>query len=336
MATRSSTAHPPNGSLNPIGRLDVPARLSRAWQTDRLLTVVGLTMLVVFGIALVGLVVDRQVITGAPAWLKPAKFAISLAIYAFTFLWLLTYVKNHPKIVRWAAIITAIATAAEMLIIAAQVVRDRASHFNLATPLDEFLWSRMRDFIIALFLMNLVVAILLIRQALPNPVFAWGLRIGLILSLVGMLIGSLMTFPNPATLAAFDAGFGGTHSIGVPDGGPGLPIVGWSTEGGDVRAPHALGLHALQLIPLLAWCLGRPRFNFLATGRRLALLWTISLGYLGLILILTWQALRGQSVIAPDTATLVALGTLGSVVVLAVAVIVMRARGQFSPSTLGA
>ncbi len=293
-------------------------------------------MVVVLVATLVGLVVDRRVITGAPAWLKPAKFAISLAIYVFTFLWLLTYVRNHPRLVRWAAIITAIAASAEMLILAAQVVRNRASHFNLATPLDEFLWSRMRDFIIALFLMNLLVTILLIRQKLPNPVFAWGLRLGLALSLVGMLIGSLMTFPNPATQAAFDAGFGGTHSIGVPDGGPGLPIVGWSTEGGDVRAPHALGLHALQLISLLAWLLGRPRFNVLATGGRLALLWTISLGYLGLILILTWQALRGQSIASPDSSTLVALGTLGGAVAIAVAVIVMRARGQFSPSTLGA
>ena len=45
-------------------------------------------MLVAAGAALVGMLVDPRIITGAPAWLKPFKFAISTAIYSLTLAWI--------------------------------------------------------------------------------------------------------------------------------------------------------------------------------------------------------------------------------------------------------
>ncbi len=326
MSTVPLEAPPSIGSPTWIGRLDPRPALGRAWATDRLLTLVALAMLVTLVGTLVGLAIDPRVITGAPAWLKPAKFAISISIYSFTFLWLLGFVRGHPGLVRLAAVVTAIGFAAEMLIIGGQVVRGTTSHFNLGTPLDEFLFARMRDFIIAVFLMNLLVGVLLLRQRLPDPVFAWGLRLGLIVSLVGMGVAVLMTVPIPAMRAAFDAGFGGAHSVGVPDGGPGLPLVGWSTEGGDLRAPHFVGLHALQVMPVVGWLLARRRFDWLSTGGRLALVWTAGLTYLGLVLILTWQALRGQSIVAPDATTLTALGVLVAGAATAVVGVLVFAR----------
>ena len=53
-----------------------------------------------------------------PAWLKPAKFAVSIAIYSFTFVWLLTFVSGYPRLVRLATWVTAGAFAVEMVIIA--------------------------------------------------------------------------------------------------------------------------------------------------------------------------------------------------------------------------
>src|SRR3712207_9036667 len=76
------------------------ALLDRAFAVDRLLALVGLAMLAVLAATLVGLVVDPRVITGAPAWLKPAKFALSFGVYSFTFLWLLSSVQGHPRLVR--------------------------------------------------------------------------------------------------------------------------------------------------------------------------------------------------------------------------------------------
>ncbi|MBO0793244.1 MAG: hypothetical protein J2P36_20160, partial [Ktedonobacteraceae bacterium] len=109
-----------------------------------------------------------------------------------------------------------------------------------------------------------------------------------------------------------------------PDGGPGLPFVGWSTEGGDLRIPHFVGLHALQVLPLFWWLFLR-RSRLLRDGHRVALVWTISVGYLGVVGLLTWQALRAQPLIAPDAYTLNAFAILISAVVLAVVVIVLHA-----------
>src|SRR5918993_5792163 len=73
--------------------------LKQLWKGSAPLTATGLLMLAALAVALVGLVVDPRVITGAPAWLKPAKFAVSIAIYGATLLWMLTFIPDRPRLV---------------------------------------------------------------------------------------------------------------------------------------------------------------------------------------------------------------------------------------------
>jgi hypothetical protein len=166
--------------------------------------------------------------------------------------------------------------------------------------------------------MNLLAIVLLMFQRLPDPAFAWALRLGLIVSFVGMAVALFMTTPTPEQLAGAKAGEGmpvvGAHSVGAGDGGPGLPVVGWSTEVGDLRVPHFFGLHALQVLPLVGWLVSVFGPGWLGPGHRVKLVWTAGLSYLGLVLLLTWQALRGQPIVAPDAAT---LGTLSAFAVVA-------------------
>jgi hypothetical protein len=110
--------------------------------------------------------------------------------------------------------------------------------------------------------------------------------------------------PTPAQLAADQRGEGmpivGAHSVGVEDDGPGLPVTGLSTVGGDLRVAHFFGLHGLQALPLLGFLLANFGPVWLCPVHRVALVWTAGLTYLGFVLILTWQALRGVPVVAPD------------------------------------
>lgn len=315
-------------SIRPSGLLRRTA--ARAWASDRALAALVALMLPTLAVCAIGLAADPDVITGAPAWLKPAKFSASIAIYGATLLWLLTLVDGHRRLVRAIGAITALALGIEQAIIVGAVVLDTTSHFNVSTPAHAAAWSTMGASIVLVWVMNLLAMILLLRQRMVNRAFAWSLRLGLLASFVGMGVAFFMTAPTPEQLAVAGAGGGlpvvGAHSVGVADGGPGLPIVGWSTVGGDLRAAHFIGLHGLQALPLVGWLLVRLRARWLDEAHRSALVLVAGLSYVAVVAALTWQALRGQPLIAPDAWTLAALGAAGAAASVAGVGVVAHAR----------
>lgn len=293
----------------------------RIFGTERFLTwaVAGSAVLLVATILLS--VLDSRLITGAPAWVKPMKFAISTILYAGTLAWMLSFVTGYPRLVRWIGGLTALGFLVELVGISIQAARGVRSHFNVGTVFDGAIFSLMGTFVMVIWVMNIMTAVLLMRQKMDNQPFAWALRLGLLVTAVGSILGFLMTMPTSGQLAAMQAGevvsIVGAHSVGVADGGAGLPFVGWSTAGGDIRVAHFVGLHALQIIPLLGIFVNRRFRQRLSDGRRTALVFVGGLGYLGLVLLLLWQALRAQPLIAPDALTLAALAGLVTVVSVA-------------------
>src|SRR5258708_8542861 len=138
----------------------------------------------------------------------------------------------------------------------------------------------MGAFIVVVWTMDLLPAIVLPFERIPDRPFAWSLRLGLLVSLVGMAGGFFMVRPTHEQLVAMAANHGprivGAHSVGVADGGPGLPVVGWSTAGGGLRGAHFLGIHAMPIFPFFGWFGARRRnwFSYFTQIHRLALVCT--------------------------------------------------------------
>ena len=266
-------------------------------------------MLAAAAASVVGLLVDPRVITGAPAWLKPFKFAISTAVYSLTLAWIFGWLTGWPRVRRVVGWTTAIVFVLEVAIIDAQAWRGTTSHFNVSTPLNAVLFSVMGAAILLQTLVSVAVAVALWRQPFTDRTLAWALRLGMTLTIVGALTGPLMTRPTAAQLAAARAGarltIVGAHSVGGVDGGPGLPVTGWSREHGDMRVPHFIGLHAIQALALVA--IGLTRWRRPEVIRVKAML-TAAASYAGLFLLLLWNALRGTSLAAPDGAAMASIG----------------------------
>ncbi len=279
-------------------------------------------MAVLAVVAAVGILVDPRVLTGAPIWLKPFKFAVSFVLYGATLAWMLSLLPRRSRAAEWAFTVIVAMAVIEMLVIVGQVVRGQTSHFNDTTPLNTALFAAMGAAIMVLFLAHLVVGIVVLIRRIPDRAALTAVGWGLGLSLLGMLAAVPMALPmqDPGI-----EGIGGAHSVGVLDGGPGLPIVGWSTTGGDLRIGHFVGLHALQALPILAILLSR--FATRLDERTRARLLVVAGGAYGVLtVLLTWQALRGQPLLRPDAATLVAVAALVVATATATGLVLARRR----------
>lgn len=223
-----------------------------------------------------GLFIDERSLMGVNVWVKPLKFFLSVGIYTLTVGYLITlypYSNIKKHIIRNLVSFTLVL---EMVIIALQAARGVQSHYNTSTAFDGFLFQSMgiligvNVLIMVLFIIDTLRLRLLTSRAMQNAIL-----MGWIIVVFGSWAGGQMI-----------AQMG--HNVGIADGGEGLPLLNWSTVAGDLRVAHFFGLHAIQIIPLLAVGLNRTKIR----GVRLhqTLVWLFGLGYAGWIGFIFYQA----------------------------------------------
>ncbi len=203
----------------------------------------GLVCLIASAVFILLTKVTNTQVMGVNAWYKPFKFAFSTFLFSWAMAWYVHYLGKFPGLTayNWGVILL---LGFEIVYIALQAGRGQLSHFNLSTPVYASLYSAMAIAATAVALWTGYIGLLFFRQDFPDlpDYYLWSIRAGIILfvifSLEGFVMGSRLT-----------------HTIGGPDGGPGLPVVNWSRQFGDPRIAHFIGMHALQVLPVLSWYL---------------------------------------------------------------------------------
>ena len=152
-----------------------------------------------------------------------------------------------------------------------QSIRGTTSHFNVSSNLDGMIFSLMGIFIVLFTVTCILICISFFRQkqfSIPAA-YVWGIRLGILFFIFFSLEGGMM-------LGLMK------HTVGGPDGGPGLPLVNWSRDYGDLRIAHFAGIHALQALPLLGYYVARTKKQIIV----------LSFLYFVMVLLLFIQALK--------------------------------------------
>lgn len=218
------------------------------------------------------MVVDKRQFLGVTVWLKPFKFFVSTGFFAWTMAWFLVYLPEVDAVSRYTWMSIGVLTFEDVYILW-QASRGQRSHFNVSTPFYSIMFSLMGVAISVMTAWTAYIGYLFCIHDFPelSITYVWAIRLGIFIFVVFAFEGGLM-------------GSRLSHTVGAPDGGPGLPLLNWSKQHGDLRVAHFIGMHALQILPLIGYFLAAHVWQVIL----------ISIAYAMLAILVFVQALRGK------------------------------------------
>jgi Domain of unknown function (DUF4281) len=232
---------------------------------------------------------DERLLNGINIWIKPIKFDVSFLIYLATFAWALRLMSvelRAKKTVIASVWVGSLCGLFEIIYIALQAARGRASHFNYSTSIEVALYGLMGLAAIAMVVSTFIVGLTLWRERSSvgrNSAEYLGMSMGL-------MLGSVLTVITALTLGSGAVDGPGHWVGGIKSDANGIWLLGWSTTGGDLRVSHFFATHLMQAIPLVGLIVDRmivPRGHLLVMVGALIGVAVVVLTFM--------QALRGVS-----------------------------------------
>ncbi|MFJ8109500.1 hypothetical protein [Streptomyces sp. NPDC096132] len=234
-------------------------------------------------------VVDFEPWWGPVSWRKPVVFGLSFGLLVWTVVWI---VRHLPA--RWwarvAAGLVVFTSVTEVALITAQRWRGTASHFNQSTGTDSAIWSVIGTLTLPLILGILLLLVFAFFRFDGGAASKIAALVGLTAVLVAGAIGQKMAAIGERT-------FDETGQV------PYELVFG---AAGSAKLAHAVGLHGLQFLVLLAVLCEAGR---LGTRAAAAVLGAAALGYAATFGAITATAYAGRGPLHPTAPMAVLLGT---------------------------
>jgi hypothetical protein len=209
---------------------------------------------------------------GVNAYYKPFKFAFSTFLFAWTMAWYCHYLSNfNVGLYNWTVIIL---LGFEIIYIALMASKGQTSHYNVSTPFHSAMFSIMALAASWVTLHTAYIGFLFFQQSFPElpAYYVLAIRLGIIL----FTIFSFEGFAMGARLS---------HSVGAINDNSNWFILGWSKTVGDLRVAHFIGMHALQVLPILSF--------YVLKNTKATIFLSVLYGMLALMVLI--QALQGKS-----------------------------------------
>ena len=255
----------------------------------------GIFILILILPSLFGLWVDERLLNGINVWIKPIKFQLSVGVYLITLGWFVQYVNKKTIKFIWGQgfiYLMILSGIFEVMYITYQASQGEPSHFNNTTVFHSVMYSLMAVGAVFLVLGSFLLGCHFIKDKTSplTGMMRYSIGFGLVLTCI---LGGIEGF-------AISGNEG--HVVGAPeDDSNGLWLLGWNTEGGDLRVAHFFGLHAMHFIPLMAWLIqgGGSLIEDKNQGynKRFYILGITILIYISGTVFTFFQALNGQSVV---------------------------------------
>ena len=245
---------------------------------------------------------------GPVSWRKPIIFGFSTGVTCLSVGWVLTFLPKY-RLRGWLLSgALGISFLLEVFLIDMQQWRGVPSHFNYGTPFDAAVFNIMGTMIVVVEIVIVAVALWTFFSLKAPLSLTWAIRLGMVLLVVGQIFGNLIIANGIPKILDFQTG------EFISEGVNSAYIFG---AAGSMKLPHALTLHAIQVLPVLAFLL---LFTNWSESRRLTAVIVAAAGYAGLVVVSAFQTFSGLALF--DMSLLAGLGFGISAVSLIVAYVV--------------
>jgi len=192
---------------------------------------------------------DRRMLADEALWIKPIKFEVSIIIHFATLAFLAAYLSPERRnSLSWKVMSYLVVGSgvAEILYIFLQAARGRESHFNDTTTTEIVMYGLMGVGAVILVAGSFYLGYLLYREYQESRQQQAQNNVFLLSAALGLTTGSAMTLVFASHLSSSPDYL----SASIANGALQAPLLGWYLDGRDLRIPHFLATHMMQLIPL--------------------------------------------------------------------------------------